>query len=82
MPNDRYTVSNVESQVSHLKYDMSGPGIEPRTMACQADVVTTTLPCVSLWGYIMLNKRHQKLEATALLLPPRDLRTGPSEEGW
>ena len=34
--------SNVERQVFNLKYNMPGPGIEPRTTACQADLPTTT----------------------------------------
>ena len=28
----------------HLKYNMPGPEIEPRSAACQAGVLTTTLP--------------------------------------
>ena len=39
------TVSNVESQVFTPNIT---PGIEPRTMACQADVLTTTAPLVAL----------------------------------
>ena len=34
----------------HLKYNMAGPGIEPRSPACHAGVLTTTLP------------RHYKIE--------------------
>ena len=44
-----YTVSNVESQFFHLKYNLRGPGIEPRMTACQADVLTTTLPRLSIY---------------------------------
>ena len=31
----------------HIEYNMPGPGIEPRTMACQAEVLPTTVPRLS-----------------------------------
>ena len=39
----RYTISNVESQV-FTPNNVPGPGSESRSAACQADVLTTTLP--------------------------------------
>ena len=38
----------LSAKIVHLKYNMSGPGIEPRTTACQVGVLTTTLPRL-LW---------------------------------
>ena len=40
---------------------MPGPGIEPRTTACQADVVTTTLPCLSPHNAMLLMYNHTSL---------------------
>ena len=46
-----YTVSNVECQVFPPKLEHApGPGIETRSPACQAGVLTTTIPRLSVRG--------------------------------
>ena len=50
---ERFTISNVESQVFTPKINMPGPGIEPRSPACQAGMLTSALP--STWTVKYIN---------------------------
>ena len=45
---ERYTVSKVQSQIFTPNIPMPGPGLELRTLSCKANVLTTTLPRLSL----------------------------------
>ena len=44
------------ARLLHVKYNMPGPGIEPRPAACQADVLPTTLPRLSCTRHMSTSK--------------------------
>ena len=48
----------------HLKCNLLGPGIEPRSPACQAGVLTTTLPlCIWVCTFGSVRARYSKIIA-------------------
>ena len=54
-PKDTDTQSvMLRARFVHLKYNMPGPEIEPRSSACHAGVLTTTLPRLSYMGLLTL----------------------------
>ena len=68
-----YTVFNVKSQVFTPNIHMPGPGVELRTLSCNANVLAITLPHLSLHDRISLLKDNLFLSTQALIsLPNRD----------